>query len=144
MYTTLTTILPDVRLLAQHRGGADWVKVFDTLVAPWAAQALGEDLPVLAYDPHLSRLQALQLGELRDRRAPSSGIALAARGDHVSPARRFEKDPLKEMGHALSQPTENIDHMNDKMNNQKEKRKNWNFESDFDFEVSEMMTWSSS
>ena len=105
MHTTLIKILPEIRLLAQHRGGQEWVAVFDGLVAPWAAQALGEELQVLPYDPHLSRLQAVLLGE--------SKVQLAARGGHVSPARGL-RDPLAEIHTNLKALTEKVDEIGER------------------------------
>ena len=73
--------------------------IFDGLVAPWAAQALGEELPVLAYDQRLSRLQAVQLGECR--------VPLAVRGGHESPARGL-RDPLLEIHVNLKALTDKV------------------------------------
>ena len=77
--TTLTKILPELRLLAQHKGGQAWVEIYDTLVAPWAEQALGEQLPVLTYDTNLSRLQTVLLKDA----SKSCRVQAAARGGHA-------------------------------------------------------------
>ena len=64
---TLQKILPEVRLLAEHRG-QDYLNVFDSLVAPWAAQALGGELSRLRYDEHLSQMHIVSLPEVHGRK----------------------------------------------------------------------------
>ena len=67
----LQKILPEVRLLAQHRG-EDWLRVFDAVVAPWAAQTLGGELDRLQYDAHLTKMHVISLPEVHGKNAKRS------------------------------------------------------------------------
>ena len=60
---TLHKILPEVRLLAEHRGD-QWLKLFDLMVEPWARHALGKPLTKLRYDAHLSQMQTVSWPEV--------------------------------------------------------------------------------
>ena len=55
---TLSKILPELRLLAVHKG-KQYEKAFDKMVVPWAHHALGCVPHQLQYDADLSMLQIL-------------------------------------------------------------------------------------
>ena len=63
---TLQKILPELRLLAQHRG-PEFLHVFDAIVVPWARTALGK-----RYDENLSMMHIVSLPEVHRRNKTSS------------------------------------------------------------------------
>ena len=54
---------PEMRLLAQHRG-QEILNVFDALVKPWVANAMGCGLTELRYDGDLSQMHIVSLPEV--------------------------------------------------------------------------------
>ena len=52
-----------MRLLAEHHG-QDVLNIFDTLVKPWYANAMGSDLAELRYDKNLSHMQIVSLPQV--------------------------------------------------------------------------------
>ena len=69
---TLQKILPELRLLAEHRG-QEFVEVFDAIVVPWARTALGAELSTLRYDKNLSNMQIVSLPEVHKKDGPETG-----------------------------------------------------------------------
>lgn len=57
---TLQQIIPELRLLAEHRG-QETLNVFDALVKPWVANAMGCTLTELKYDCNLSQMHIVSL-----------------------------------------------------------------------------------
>ena len=63
---TLQNILPELRLLAEHRG-QEFVDIFDAIVVPWARTALGAELSKLRYDENLSNMHIVSLPEVHKK-----------------------------------------------------------------------------
>ena len=66
-----------MRLLAQHRG-QEILNIFDALVKPWVANAMGCELVELPYDRDLGALQIISLPEVH-------GASMLVSVNHLNP-----------------------------------------------------------
>ena len=60
------------------------MNVFDSLVVPWAKQALGMDLSVLKYDANLNNMHIVCLPEVHGKKMEDGGLhSLCGSAQHV-------------------------------------------------------------
>ena len=91
---TLSKILPELRLLAAHKG-KQYEKAFDQLIVPWARHALGQVPHLLQYDADLSMMQIFSWKTVKDKTTPAlenqHHTQVAHRSGHVPDAVGVEK-----------------------------------------------------